>query len=67
MRKAVVSEGEPMQGDDLVMVVEATKMEQPLVADKTRVVTNLSTAPGDNVAAGTLPGEIRGEIHTATP
>jgi len=56
--KVAVAEGDQVTEGDLVVVLEAMKMEQPLVAHRTGTVTNLSTAPGASVSAGSLICEI---------
>jgi acetyl-CoA/propionyl-CoA carboxylase biotin carboxyl carrier protein len=50
--KLAVAEGETVQAGDLVVVLEAMKMEQPLNAHKTGTVTNLSADVGATVSAG---------------
>ncbi len=50
--KLAVSEGETVQAGDLVVVLEAMKMEQPLNAHKAGTVTNLSADVGGTVSAG---------------
>jgi len=50
--KIAVAEGDEVAEGDLVVVLEAMKMEQPLNAHKAGVVTNLTAAVGDVVSAG---------------
>ena len=50
--KLAVAEGETVQAGDLVVVLEAMKMEQPLNAHKAGTVTNLSADVGATVSAG---------------
>ncbi|MGL4173603.1 MAG: acetyl/propionyl/methylcrotonyl-CoA carboxylase subunit alpha [Actinomycetota bacterium] len=57
--KVAVSEGQAVAAGELLVVLEAMKMEQPILAPKAGVVTNITAAVGDSVAAGasllTLP------------
>ena len=50
--KIAVAEGETVQPGDLVVVLEAMKMEQPLNAHKAGTVANLSADVGATVSAG---------------
>jgi acetyl-CoA/propionyl-CoA carboxylase biotin carboxyl carrier protein len=50
--KVAVSEGDTVAEGDLVVVLEAMKMEQPLNAHKGGVITGLSAQVGATVAAG---------------
>ena len=52
--KIAVSEGEAVEIGDLIIVLEAMKMEQPLMAHKAGVITNLTAAIGTTVSSGTL-------------
>ncbi|SJM47948.1 biotin carboxylase N-terminal domain-containing protein [Gulosibacter sp. 10] len=56
--KFAVEEGQKVVKGDLVCVLEAMKMEQPLAAHKDGVIGGVSGAPGDTVSAGTLLLEI---------
>jgi acetyl-CoA/propionyl-CoA carboxylase, biotin carboxylase, biotin carboxyl carrier protein len=56
--KIAVSDGAQVAEGDLVVVLEAMKMEQPLVAHRSGVVTGLSVEAGGSVSAGTLICEI---------
>jgi acetyl-CoA/propionyl-CoA carboxylase biotin carboxyl carrier protein len=56
--KVAVAEGDLVTEGDLVVVLEAMKMEQPLVAHRSGTVTNLSLEPGAGVTAGTAICEI---------
>jgi acetyl-CoA/propionyl-CoA carboxylase, biotin carboxylase, biotin carboxyl carrier protein len=51
--KIAVSDGDQLAEGDLVVVLEAMKMEQPITAHKSGVVGGLSAAVGDVVTAGT--------------
>ena len=50
--KIAVSEGQRVSAGDVVVVLEAMKMEQPLTAHKDGTVTGLSVEVGQTVAAG---------------
>jgi acetyl-CoA/propionyl-CoA carboxylase biotin carboxyl carrier protein len=50
--KLAVADGDRVAEGDLVVVLEAMKMEQPLPAHRAGVVTALSAAVGDTVPAG---------------
>jgi len=52
--KIAVEEGQSVEAGDLVFVLEAMKMEQPLSAHKSGVVTNLKAVIGETVASGTV-------------
>ena len=51
--KIAVNEGDQVEIGDLVIVLEAMKMEQPLMAHKTGVISNLSAVIGATVSSGT--------------
>ena len=51
--KIAVKEGDRVEVGDLVIVLEAMKMEQPLMAHKSGVIGNLSAAIGATVSSGT--------------
>jgi acetyl-CoA/propionyl-CoA carboxylase biotin carboxyl carrier protein len=53
-----VAEGDQVAEGDLVVVLEAMKMEQPLVAHRAGTITGLSARPGSAVSAGSLICEI---------
>ncbi len=57
--KIAVADGDTVAAGDLVVVLEAMKMEQPLTAHKAGVVSGLSAAVGEVVAAGTTICEIK--------
>ena len=58
--KVAVVEGALVVEGDLVVVLEAMKMEQPLVAHRAGTVTGLVTTVGAGVSAGTAICEIVG-------
>ena len=51
--KIAVNEGDSVEIGDLVIVLEAMKMEQPLMAHKAGVITNLTAVIGNTVSSGT--------------
>jgi acetyl-CoA/propionyl-CoA carboxylase biotin carboxyl carrier protein len=56
--KVAVGEGDTVAEGDLVVVLEAMKMEQPLVAHRAGTIASLSADVGGMVAAGTAICEI---------
>jgi acetyl-CoA/propionyl-CoA carboxylase biotin carboxyl carrier protein len=52
--KVAVEEGATVAAGDLVVVLEAMKMEQPITAHKAGVVTGLSAEVGGSVTSGAL-------------
>ncbi|NJC21804.1 acetyl-CoA/propionyl-CoA carboxylase biotin carboxyl carrier protein [Arthrobacter pigmenti] len=52
--KVAVNDGDEVSEGDLIVVLEAMKMEQPLTAHKSGTVSGLSAAPGDTVSAGAV-------------
>ncbi|MBO3664956.1 acetyl/propionyl/methylcrotonyl-CoA carboxylase subunit alpha [Microbacterium stercoris] len=50
--KVAVEEGQSVVKGDLVVVLEAMKMEQPLQAHKDGVISKIDATPGTTVAAG---------------
>lgn len=57
--KIAVSEGQTVEAGELVIVVEAMKMEQPLTAHKAGVITALSAEVGATLATGDVICEIK--------
>lgn len=57
--KVEVSEGQQVQAGDLIVVLEAMKMEQPLTAHKAGTVTGLSAEVGATVQSGTTLCELK--------
>ena len=51
--KIAVNEGDLVEVGDLVIVLEAMKMEQPLMAHKAGVIANLNAVIGNTVSSGT--------------
>ena len=56
--KVEVTEGQQVQPGDLIVVLEAMKMEQPITAHKAGVVTGLQAEAGSTVTSGTVLCEI---------
>ncbi len=56
--KVAVSEGQTVAEGDLILVLEAMKMEQPINAHRSGTVTSLDAVPGVTVSAGTVFCEI---------
>jgi acetyl-CoA/propionyl-CoA carboxylase biotin carboxyl carrier protein len=56
--KIAVAVGEAVQEGDLVLVLEAMKMEQPIMAHKSGTIASISAEVGTTVAAGTALLEI---------
>jgi acetyl-CoA/propionyl-CoA carboxylase biotin carboxyl carrier protein len=56
--KIAVAEGERVSAGDVVVVLEAMKMEQPLTAHKDGTVTGLAVSVGQTVTAGAAICEI---------
>ncbi len=52
--KMAVSEGDIVAAGDLVVVLEAMKMEQPLNAHKAGTITNLTSEVGSTVSSGAV-------------
>jgi acetyl-CoA/propionyl-CoA carboxylase biotin carboxyl carrier protein len=48
--KVAVTDGQRAEPGDVIAVVEAMKMENPVTAHKAGTVTGLRVAPGDSVA-----------------
>ena len=57
--KVAVSDGDTVAAGDLVVVLEAMKMENPVNAHKAGTVTGLSATAGSSVAQGTVLCEIK--------
>ena len=52
--KVAVEDGDPVVKGDLVLVLEAMKMEQPLTAHKDGTVSGINATVGDTVSSGHL-------------
>jgi acetyl-CoA/propionyl-CoA carboxylase biotin carboxyl carrier protein len=57
--KLAVEEGATVAAGDLVVVLEAMKMEQPLNAHKAGTITGLAAEVGATVSAGAVLCEIK--------
>jgi acetyl-CoA/propionyl-CoA carboxylase biotin carboxyl carrier protein len=57
--KIAVSDGDTVSAGDLVVVLEAMKMENPVTAHKDGTITGLSAAQGGSVSQGTVICEIK--------
>ncbi|MET7766031.1 biotin/lipoyl-containing protein, partial [Streptomyces sp. NPDC005393] len=57
--KVAVSEGDAVAEGDLIVVLEAMKMEQPLNAHRSGIVKNLTAAVGASVSSGAVVCEIK--------
>ena len=58
--KVAVTEGQQVSAGDLVLVLEAMKMEQPVNAHKPGTIANLTAQPGATLTSGTVICEITG-------
>ncbi|MGE3286632.1 MAG: biotin carboxylase N-terminal domain-containing protein [Pseudonocardia sp.] len=57
--KVAVSDGDTVSAGDLIVVLEAMKMENPVTAHKAGTVTGLSAEQGSSVSQGTVFCEIK--------
>lgn len=57
--KVAVTEGQSVEAGELIVVVEAMKMEQPLTAHKAGVVTSLRAEVGATLSTGDIICELR--------
>jgi acetyl-CoA/propionyl-CoA carboxylase biotin carboxyl carrier protein len=57
--KVAVEEGQEVAEGDVIVVLEAMKMEQPLKAHKAGTVTGLSASVGDSVTSGAVVCELK--------
>jgi biotin carboxyl carrier protein len=60
--KLVVSEGQSVEADDPLVILESRKMENPILAPVAGKVTNLAVSEGSAVLEGDLIAEITAEI-----
>ena len=56
--KIAVEEGQQVEAGDLVVVLEAMKMEQPITAHKAGTVTGLKATVGQTVTNGAVIADI---------
>ena len=59
--KVAVSDGQQVTAGDLVLVLEAMKMEQPVNAHKSGTITALTAQPGGTLTSGAAICEIKDE------
>jgi len=52
--KVAVTQGQSVEKGDLVIVLEAMKMEQPLMAHRSGVIANLTAVIGESVTSGAV-------------
>ncbi|WP_309112430.1 acetyl/propionyl/methylcrotonyl-CoA carboxylase subunit alpha [Saccharothrix sp.] len=57
--KVAVEDGQQVEAGDLIVVLEAMKMENPVTAHKAGVVAGLAAEPGATVTQGTVICEIK--------
>jgi len=57
--KVAVEEGQTVTAGELVVVLEAMKMENPVTAHKDGVITGLAVEPGAAITQGTVLAEIK--------
>ena len=57
--KVAASDGDTVAEGDLILVLEAMKMEQPIIAHKAGKVSGLSAKAGDTVTSGTVLATIK--------
>ncbi len=57
--KVAVEEGQEVAEGDLIAVLEAMKMENPVNAHKAGVVTGLTVSPGSAITQGTVLAELK--------
>ncbi|WP_431711386.1 acetyl/propionyl/methylcrotonyl-CoA carboxylase subunit alpha [Glutamicibacter uratoxydans] len=59
--KVAVEDGSPVTAGDLIVVLEAMKMEQPITAHRDGVVSGLKVTPGETLSAGAVIALINDE------
>ncbi|MCW4465141.1 ATP-grasp domain-containing protein [Glutamicibacter sp. MNS18] len=52
--KVAVEDGDPVTQGDLIVVLEAMKMEQPITAHRDGIVSGLKVTPGETLSAGAM-------------
>jgi acetyl-CoA/propionyl-CoA carboxylase biotin carboxyl carrier protein len=57
--KIAVEDGQQVEAGELVVVLEAMKMENPVTAHKSGTVTGLAVSPGETVSQGNVLCEIK--------
>ncbi|GAB2722501.1 acyl-CoA carboxylase biotin carboxyl carrier protein subunit, partial [Nocardia thraciensis] len=56
--KVAVTDGQTVDAGDLIVVLEAMKMENPVTAHKSGTITGLTVDPGSAITQGTVLAEI---------
>ncbi|MDT4943153.1 MAG: acetyl-CoA/propionyl-CoA carboxylase, biotin carboxylase, biotin carboxyl carrier protein, partial [Pseudonocardiales bacterium] len=59
--QVAVEEGQQVAAGDLVVVLEAMKMENPVTAHKDGTITGLAVEPGAAITQGTVLAEIKSD------
>ena len=59
--KIAVADGDVVNDGDLILVLEAMKMEQPINAHKSGTISGLKAAVGETVTSGSVLCDIKGE------
>jgi acetyl-CoA/propionyl-CoA carboxylase biotin carboxyl carrier protein len=57
--KVAVADGQTVEAGELLVVLEAMKMENPVTAHKAGTVTGLAATPGETVTQGSVLLEIK--------
>jgi acetyl-CoA/propionyl-CoA carboxylase biotin carboxyl carrier protein len=57
--KVAVEDGQEVAEGDLVVVIEAMKMEQPITAHKAGTIGNLAASVGETIGAGAVVADIK--------
>jgi acetyl-CoA/propionyl-CoA carboxylase, biotin carboxylase, biotin carboxyl carrier protein len=57
--KIAVEDGQQVETGELIVVLEAMKMENPVTAHKSGTVTGLAVAAGESVTQGSVLCEIK--------
>ena len=57
--KVAVSDGDTVAAGDLIVVLEAMKMENPVTAHKDGTITSLAAETGSSITQGTVLCEIK--------
>lgn len=52
--KIIAAEGDVLQSDDIIVILESMKMEIPILAPKTGALSKLHVTEGDMVGEGQL-------------